>query len=511
MSTATDLLVNNTHTLLVNDDDTFSVNDADMPALRNAIAKLADAGYCETVISKRLGLADLTELQWRAVPVYRKVQLAVRDKLASAIDLFFLQSTIPMDELNQLFDENDRDLLVRAGLLSIDEKGFVCARASLFPVGNYLIFSDHAWPMLPNPGYAKVPYNQVMFIGCDSRWLAHATIRHPVGAALDLCTGSGIHALLAAAHSERVCAVDINPRAVRCARLNAQISEATNITTLLGDLYEPVRGERFDLITANPPFVPAPVNTIMFRDGGCSGEEVQRRIVAGLPEHLAPGGMAQIVTELGEREGESLSDRLRAWLNGAPMDIYILRLSVRSAADYAIGHSEGDTYGAFLSSVEEWTDNIRAQGYARIVSVLLAFQWSNPQLGPPWTSSEESLPPNKYVGAEMEEALKAESMARNPKFPEILGRCQIQRAPVGLTESRVLGVNLGLNVQAKLFGKSLSNIQRLEPIEREILLRLDTPMTFSELIPKLNFGKDAILNAVTSLVRRKLILLTQNP
>jgi hypothetical protein len=50
------------------------------------------------------------------------------------------------------------------------------------------------------------------------------------------------------------------------------------------------------------------VDSIGFRDGGHSGEDVLRRIVVGLPHHLAPGGITQIFTELGERQDETLSD-----------------------------------------------------------------------------------------------------------------------------------------------------------------------------------------------------------
>lgn len=499
-------------TLLMNETDlleltSFSIHDADIPALRNTIAKMTEIGYCETVICKRLGLSDLTELQWRALPVYRKEKLAAHDALASAIDLFLLQGIIPEDTLDPLLDDTDREVLIRAGLLSIDENGFARAGATLYPVGNHLIFSDHAWPMLPNPGYDKFPYDQVMFIGPDSRWLAHATVRRPARAALDLCTGSGIHALLAASHSERVSAVDINPRAVHCTRFNALVSGLTNIETFHGDLYEPVRGECFDLITANPPFVPAPVDTIRFRDGGSSGEEIQRRIITGLPDHLAQGGIAQIVTELGERDDESLSDRLRGWLNHAPMDIYILRLGVRSATDYAIGHAEGNTYADFLDSVAEWAGNLKTQGYSRIVSVLLAFEWSDPELGPPWTRSEESLPPNKYVGDEVEATFLVERLVRNPKFEEILEHSLLRRPSVGMMEARILGDNLGLSAQARLFDKTLSNVQPLTPVERQILLLMDKPLTFTELIHHLNLEREVVFEIVASLLRRKLVLL----
>jgi len=115
------------------------------------------------------------------------------------------------------------------------------------------------------------------------------------------------------------------------------------------------------------------MNTLVFRDCGSSGEDIKRRIVAGLPDHLAPGGMAQIVTELGERDGESITGRLREWLGGAPMDIYVLRLASHAADQYAVGHAKGDENKAFLDSSRAWAGNLRAQGYVRIVSMPVSF------------------------------------------------------------------------------------------------------------------------------------------
>ncbi len=366
----------------------FLVNDVDVPGLRDAVSKLASIGYCESVVRARLGLDDLTGLQWRAVPIYRTSRLTRRDPLDLAIDLFLLQGALPAEELDRLFAAAERDVLTRAGLLAIDETGAARARASLFPVDNRLFFSDHAWPELLNPRYFTVPYDQVMWIGLDSRHLARCTSRRPFKTALDLCTGSGIHALLASTHTEQVLAIDISPRAVRCTQFNAHASGINNLEAAVGDLFDPARGERFDLITANPPFVPSPLSTLGFRDGGRTGEDIQKRIVAGLPHHLAQNGIAQVITELGERDHEPLVLRLREWLNGAPMDIHILRLSEHTTVKYAIGHAKGDDYHEFLDSVLEWESNLRSHGYVRVVSLIASFQWSTASDGPPWERVE---------------------------------------------------------------------------------------------------------------------------
>ncbi len=494
----------------------FLVDDAHVPAFRDAVSRIVSTGYCESLVRKRLGLSDITDLLWRALPIYRAQQLAVRDALALAIDLFLLQGAISSVELDQLFNTADQDALMRAGLLSIDDRGVARARASLFPVGDCLVFSDHAWPKLPHPGCVDIPHDLVMSVGADSHWLARTTVRRPVGAMLDLCTGSGVHALLAASHSQRVVAVDISPRAARCTRFNAQASGAANVEVAVGDLFEPVYGERFDLITANPPFVPSPVDSLGFRDGGHSGEDVQRRIIAGLPHHLAPGGIAQIVTELGERDDESISDRLRGWLGGAPMDILILRLRVHSATNYAIGHAEGDyDFGAFLDSVHSWADNLRTQGYSRIVSVLLVFQWSDPAFGPPWTRSEEAELPLCDAGSEVEAIFNAERMARKPNLQRLLEHSRVRRAgPIGLMEARMLGSKLHANAQAKLLGKSLPVSQWLDPVEQEVLVLMEgEPLEFPELLlcaNELNLDKESVFMAVGSLLRRGLVLLTEN-
>jgi hypothetical protein len=348
-----------------------------------------------------------------------------------------------------------------------------------------------------------------MSIGNDSRWLARATVRRRVQTALDLCTGSGVHAVLAARHAKRVVAVDINPRAARCARFNSRASGAEQVEVAVGDLYEPVRDERFDLITANPPFVPSPVEWLRYRDGGRSGEEIQRRIIAGFPQHLAAGGTAQLVTEFGEGDGEPLSKRLRDWLAGAPLDIHILRVREHSATRYAIGHAGNaqgnDTFGAFLDSVRDWAGNLRAQGYTRIVSVLLAFQWSDPTLGSPWTRTEEAPPPLKAAATEVETAFFAERLVRKADFRGMLEHSRVGRTgPIGLIETRALGSSLPAQVQGKLLGRALSPLQWLNPVERSILELMEEPRTVEELLSLAHgptLDKEALLQAITSLVR----------
>src|SRR5207302_4179263 len=76
----------------------------------------------------------------------------------------------------------------------------------------------------------------------------------PADRVLDMGTGSGVSAILAARVSSRVVAVDINPKAVYCASANAARNGVRDcITFLTSDVFETVEGE-FDLIVFDPPF-----------------------------------------------------------------------------------------------------------------------------------------------------------------------------------------------------------------------------------------------------------------
>ncbi|WP_457615192.1 HemK2/MTQ2 family protein methyltransferase [Methanopyrus sp.] len=72
---------------------------------------------------------------------------------------------------------------------------------------------------------------------------------------LDVGTGCGIQGLSAAAEGCEVVATDVNPAAVQCARWNAHLNDL-EIDAREGDLFEPVRGERFDVVLFNPPYLP---------------------------------------------------------------------------------------------------------------------------------------------------------------------------------------------------------------------------------------------------------------
>ena len=114
---------------------------------------------------------------------------------------------------------------------------------------------------------------------------------------LEIGTGIGLAAVLAARAGARVVATDVVEAAVHCARANATLNGvADRVEVLSGDGFEPVRGRVFDLICTSPPQMPTPADrervdaAAAADNGGRDGWALLDRVIAGAPAHLAPGG-----------------------------------------------------------------------------------------------------------------------------------------------------------------------------------------------------------------------------
>jgi release factor glutamine methyltransferase len=131
------------------------------------------------------------------------------------------------------------------------------------------------------------------------------------GRALDLCTGSGCIAIAFAKRRPtwRVTGVDLSPDALTVARDNAfRLGAIWGVCFVVGDLFAPLgESERFELITANPPYVPSAelaelepqirhFEPHLALDGGPDGLDAIRRIVEQAAERLLPGGV--LATEI---------------------------------------------------------------------------------------------------------------------------------------------------------------------------------------------------------------------
>ncbi|MBN1530952.1 MAG: methyltransferase [Thermoleophilaceae bacterium] len=140
----------------------------------------------------------------------------------------------------------------------------------------------------------------------DSRLLADCLRAevHPGARVADLCTGSGLLAVVAACQGAAATAVDVSRRAVITARLNARLN-GVRVRALRGDLLAPLDGERFDVIVSNPPYVPATTGGRAWA-GGRDGRALIDRICDEAPGRLRPGGALLLVHSSVNGEAETL-------------------------------------------------------------------------------------------------------------------------------------------------------------------------------------------------------------
>ena len=189
----------------------------------------------------------------------------------------------------------------------------------------------------------------VLGIASASTNLERLTLRDPVGAALDLGCGCGVLALGLARHAHRVVATDISERACNFTRFNALLNE-TAIEVRQGSFFDPVRGEHFNLITSNPPFVITPQavrgsGVLEYRDGGMERDQLIPWIIREAMGHLAPGGTLQMLAnwEVAGAEAD-WAVRPRAWIeqaarplveSGQSVDVWLVQRDLLDVAQYA--------------------------------------------------------------------------------------------------------------------------------------------------------------------------------
>jgi len=275
------------------------------------------------------------------------------------IRLFLLRGRLGEDRCRSLFGSECFELVQELGLVHTRE-GSVSSAVDLYPVGDLLIATDHRYHVRSEDELDEEP---VMYLGRDSIGLAMVAPRQPSASHLDLCTGSGVQALVAAGYARDVVGVDVNPRAIRFARFNASLNGIDNARFVLGDLYEPLAGRRFSSITANPPFVPSPTGDVTFRDGGADGEAVLRRIVVGALDHLEPDGRLSIVTDLVDVEGYSA--KLQRWWGEGGYVAQLLTTADRDEALFSVPHAHapfGQSYEQYCDELEAWVESYRKNG-----------------------------------------------------------------------------------------------------------------------------------------------------
>src|ERR1019366_1205084 len=261
-------------------------SDAEFAAVRGM---LAECGFTPERICQRLGIAGMGEYKpiWRG----RGNLLAAEQALDALILLLMDGEFVAGETLQRLLPAGAGGQMEALGVVARDQgRGELWFGGwPVFPTRGMVLGSDRV--ASPDRDPLPMTADAVYPAGIENTVAFMATLPEtPCEALLDIGTGTGIAALDGARLARHAWGTDIAARSVQFAEFNRRLNGIENARVLMGDLYAPVEGLTFDRIVTHPPYVPAPKNTMIFRDGGEDGEQILRRIVEGVPRFLRPGG-----------------------------------------------------------------------------------------------------------------------------------------------------------------------------------------------------------------------------
>lgn len=279
--------------------------------------RFGELGYTVDEVLSRIGTAGQAGLGRNSTVAADRELAGADDELAVLIRLWLLQQSVAADAVRRALPESWESLCTQE-ILTVEGDRI----RALVDVRPYASDDDGAsgWVVsdLIN-GLDSIAGPQsgeyVLGVSSASTSLAQLTMRDPVRSALDLGAGCGVQSLHLARHAERVVATDLNPRANRLAAWTFALS-GIEVDQRLGSLWEPVAGERFDLIVSNPPYVMSPPGgeRLVYREGSMVADALVEAIVRGSVDRLEAGGSLQVLGNWAILDSDGWADRLAGWV-----------------------------------------------------------------------------------------------------------------------------------------------------------------------------------------------------
>lgn len=217
---------------------------------------------------------------------WRRFVDRLEEPLRTLVELFLLQRAIDGDRVKKLLGDGLLESLIDAGVLQSDGSALRTTGLSLISFRSLLFFFE----------LAEKPR---VYFGHDSVALGVHQHPAPSGTTLDLCSGTGIQAMIAAQHARHSYAVEIDKRAAAIAGINLQLNDLDERVTMINtplEEYAARVAEPFDLITFNPPQLPAPAGIdYAVGNGGADGLAMTKRVLALYLPHLAQRGSVEFI------------------------------------------------------------------------------------------------------------------------------------------------------------------------------------------------------------------------
>ncbi len=430
------------------------------------------------------------------------------DDQAVLVRLFLLGLDVDADRARTALAPARLEDLERGRLIEVDGGGRVRCPIRISPFEGLLLAHDPEVVEDPAPDI-------VTGLNSAARTLASLTPRRPAGRALDVGTGSGVQALLAAKHSGHVVATDVNPRALAFTELGAALSGFDHVECREGSFFDPVEGERFDLVVSNPPYVISPDAQLVYRDGGLERDEVSRIAVSGAAAHLAEGGLAMVLANWVHQAWEPWDQPLRDWLEGSGCEALLLHHLSEDGLEYAAKWNtrhrrDPETHAQVL---DRWTGYYRDAGIGTLATGGVALRrrgGGDPRI----TTAEMATGPAGKGGEHVLRMLDAAALLAEGSADSLLA------TPLALVpghrlhrERRHTGEGYGPETVRMVLDDSAGLSSEFGPAVAAILVGLDGTRTPGDLVPLLAQAlpgsddeiRDAVLGAVRTLLEQGLV------
>ena len=322
---------------------------------------LRAAGYTGEGVRGALGTGARVLSRSADIPLHVR-RLEGAGRLGTLIRLLVLDRAVTADAARDAFAPLALERVEELGIVAPDGGSDARALVRIVPHDDLLIASDRRVAR----GEPE-PADHVAGVHGPSLTLSHLTVRRQVETALDMGTGCGVQAILAARHAGHVVGTDVNARALRFAAFNAQLNGVANVEWREGSFFEPAPG-RFGLVTTNPPYVISPESTFLFRDSGMEGDSVSRHVVEQAPEHLEEGAFATILVSW--IAGADWAEPLRNWVRGSGCDAWLLHHGTDDPLTHAgnwLRHDLGHDPEAYAAALDRWLaylERLGAEGIA---------------------------------------------------------------------------------------------------------------------------------------------------
>lgn len=425
-----------------------------LPATAQKLAEaLSAAGFTADGVAAHLG-PEATEAMYRREPGVVLAACVDDSRLSALIRFFLLRRPASAEALSDMLTPkfalaliDDHVVLPVSGASTY--RVAVEVRAHVVSGKPRFVFSDLDASMTDH-----VPdRDHVLGVGSASLSLLSATPCTPVSSVLDLGTGSGVQALAQADAATSVVATDVHARALQFAEATMRANGVTNVDLREGAWFEPVAGERFDRIVANPPFVVGlPEVGHVYRDSGLDLDGATELVLGETPAHLAEGGRAFILGSWVHVLDQPWQARVASWLPPRSVNAWVLQRDVVDPGMYVStwlrDESVDPRSGEGIDRTLQWLDHfgehdVHAVGFGWVLLEDIGDAPSE------ITCEELTQPFTDPLGPEAEEYFVRTGWLRGKNRDAILDASYLMRPSVALEDIKLADADLGMGFRAE--------------------------------------------------------------